>query len=139
MKKLSLALVFALLISVSAFAGVQEFGSLVIDVPAGWTATQDGTTVGIVKNDSSASMSVTLETNEGVSIHDLATAYAKELNGTEPTQIKGGTFDGDWTFNFGNSEALISGDDKNYILIVVTGADNAASELTAMMDSIAIK
>ena len=98
MKKLLLALTLVAVFAAASFAGVQDFGKFTIDVPEGWTATQDGETVGIVKNDNSAALSISVD-----------------------------------------SKAVLSGDDSNYALFVVTGAENAPDDISAMMDSLTEK
>ena len=122
-----------------AFAGVQDFGKYTIDVPAGWTAEPDGETVGIVKNDNSASMSITYDSLDGASLKEVADAFVEALNG------KGLTQDGEaYTFTMTNangvdSKCYLTGDDKNYGLIVVTGGENAPEEVSAMIDSLTEK
>ena len=136
-----LAVVFAALFAAAAFGA--QFGRLSVEVPAGWTATQEDSTVGIVKNDNSASMSITLASKDGASLEELAAAYAQQLNGSAPQKMTEGKFAGDYVFEFTNAngikcEGLVSGDDTDYILIVVAGADNAQAELEAIMDSIGL-
>ena len=75
---LTVLLVF---VAACAFAGVQDFGKFTIDVPAGWTATPDGETVGFVKNDETASMSITVDTTDGASAKEIADAFVEALNG----------------------------------------------------------
>lgn len=131
-----LAVVLAVFSAAMAFAGVQDFGKFTIDVPAEWTATQDGETVGIVKNDNSASMSITYDSLDGSSLKEAADAFVEALNG-KGLKDEGGTY----TFGMTNangvdSKCYLNGDDKNYALIVVTGGENAPDEVIAMMDSL---
>ena len=137
MKRLAvLAAVVAVFSAAMAFGAVQDFGKFTVDVPAGWTAEQDGETVGIVKNDNTASMSISYDSLDGASLKEAADAFVEALNG------KGLAQDGDvYTFTMTNangveSKCFLSGDDKNYGLIVVTGAENAPEEVSAIMDSI---
>ena len=137
MKRLAvLAAVVAVFSAAMAFGAVQDFGKFTVDVPAGWTATPDGETVGIVKNDNTASISISYDSLDGASLKEVADAFVEALNG------KGLAQDGDvYTFSMTNangveSQCFLSGDDKNYGLVVVTGAENAPEEVSAIMDSI---
>ena len=61
-KRIGVLSVLAVLVfSAAAFAAVQDFKDFTVDVPDDWTATQNGTTVGIVANDNSAAVSVTVD------------------------------------------------------------------------------
>ena len=139
MKGLAAVAVVAVLAATAAFGAVQDFGAFTIDVPAGWTAERDGETVAFTKNDNTASMSITYDTTDGASIKEIADAFVEALNG------KGLKKDGDgYTFAMTNangveSKCFLTGDDKNYALIVVTGGENAADDVAAMMDSLTEK
>ncbi len=133
---LSLALVFAF--SFAAFAGVQDFGAYTVDVPEGWTAEQDGSTVNILKNDNSALLSITYDDAEGMSAADLAKAFSEQFGGSAPAK------DGEnYTFEFKNANgvastgivAVDSGSGK-FVLFVITGAENAPEEISGMIGSL---
>ena len=135
-RSLALAAVLALVLSAAAFAGVQDFGEFKVDVPEGWTATQDGETVGIVKNDNTAAISITVDKTDGASAKEVAEAFVEALNG------KGLKKDGEgYTFTFDNgngvtSEALVVTDDGKYALFVITGKDNAPQDVAAIVSSL---
>lgn len=139
MKRLAVLSVIAVLFTAAcAFGAVQDFGRFTLDIPEGWTATQDGSTVAVTKNDNTAAISMTLDSTDGASLEDLAKAFAKELNATAPAA----TGDGDYTFTFKNqsgvdSNCLLSGGDGMYILIVMTGDDVAG--MTAIRDTFSFK
>ncbi|MBQ6775119.1 MAG: VCBS domain-containing protein [Synergistaceae bacterium] len=139
MKRLLVALTLVALFAVAAFAGVQDFGRFTIDVPEGWTATKDGETVGIVKDDNTASASITVDSTDGSSLKEIAEAFVEALGG------KNLAADGDtFTFEFTNangveSKAVVSGDDKDYCLIVMTGIENAPDDFSAMLESLTEK
>ena len=139
MKRLAAAAVVVVISAAMAFGAVQDFGAFTIDVPAGWTAERDGETVAFTKNDNTASMSITYDTTDGASIKEIADAFVEALNG------KGLAKDGEgYTFTMTNangveSKCFLTGDDKNYALIVVTGGENAADDVAAMMDSLTEK
>ena len=139
MKRLLIALTLVAIFAAASFASVQDFGKFTIDVPEGWTAEQDGETVGIIKNDNTASMSITVDTLDGASLKECADAFAKELNGKNLTFA-----DDTYQFEFSNangveSKAILSGDDKNYALFVITGAENAAEDISKMLGSVVEK
>ena len=139
MKKLLLALTLVAVFAAASFAGVQDFGKFTIDVPEGWTATQDGETVGIVKNDNSAALSISVDSTEGASLKEIADEFVKALNGRNLT-FTDGTYQFEMTNANGvDSKAVLSGDDSNYALFVVTGAENAPDDISAMMDSLTEK
>jgi hypothetical protein len=121
-KKLAMLLaVFTLCLSAStAFAEMKTFPKFKVDVPAGWTASQDGETVILVANDKSASVSITVASTQGMTLKDLAAAMAQQLKGSQPQ-----AFDDGYYFTFKSeaveSSAIITGDDKEYALFVSTG------------------
>ncbi|MEA3284432.1 MAG: hypothetical protein U9Q00_05555 [Synergistota bacterium] len=128
-----LSLVLVLALSLSAFAATMEYPRFSIDVPDGWSVSQDGSTVTILANDKSAALTVTVEDNDGTAIKDLADAYAKQFKGTEP-EVE----DDVYMFGFQNDNgvdcyAVICGDDSEYILLVVIGDH---PQLEGMIDSI---
>ena len=140
MKRLAvLAAVLAVFSAAVAFAGVQDFGKFTVDVAANWTATQDGETVGIVKNDNSASMSITYDSLDGASLKEIAEAFVEALNGKGLKSENGMYTFGMTNANGVESKCYLNGDDKNYALIVVTGGENAPDEISAMMDSLTEK
>ncbi|MBQ2617497.1 MAG: hypothetical protein IJG51_12250 [Synergistaceae bacterium] len=136
MKRSLAAVLAAVLAATMAFAGVQDFGEFKVDVPAGWTATKDGETVGIVKDDNTASMSITVDSTDGASLKELADAFVGALNGKNLKQ------DGEsYKFDFDNgngvkSEAVIVTDSGKYALFVITGRDNAPNDVAAIINSL---
>ena len=139
MKRLFVLSVLAVLFAAScAFGAVQDFGRFTLDIPEGWTAKQDGSTVAVTKNDNTAAMSVTFDSAGGASLEELAGEFVKQLNASEAKP----TGDGDYTFTFRNqngvdSNCLLSGGDGMFILIVMTGNDTAG--MTAIRDTFAFK
>ena len=136
MKRILSALFVTVLIASCAFAGVQDFGAFTIDVAAGWTAEQDGSTVGFVKNDNTASMSITVEGSGGATAGELAEAFVDALNGKNLTETDGG-----YEFEMTNangawSKCFLTADGDKYALIVVTGLENAPEDISAMMESL---
>ena len=128
-----LSVLAALVFSAAAFAAVQDFKDFTVDVPDDWTATQNGTTVGIVANDKSAAVSITVDKREGMEAKDLAAAFAQKLKGSEPVLE-----DDVYTFTFKNdsgveSKAILNTEDDKYLMLVITGQN---PKLEALIDSI---
>ena len=122
-----------LVFSAAAFAAVQDFKDFTVDVPDDWTATQNGTTVGIVANDNSAAVSITVDKRDGMEARDLAAAFAEKLKGSEPVLE-----DDVYHFDFKNeagveSRAILNTEGDNYLLLVITGQN---PKLEALIDSI---
>ena len=119
--------------SAAAFAAVQDFNDFTVDVPDDWTATQNGTIVGIVANDNSAAVSITVDKRDGMEAKDLAAAFAEKLKGSEPVLE-----DDVYHFDFKNeagveSRAILNTEGDNYLLLVITGQN---PKLEALIDSI---
>ena len=133
-KRIGVLSVLAVLVfSAAAFAAVQDFKDFTVDVPDDWTATQNGTTVGIVANDNSAAVSVTVDKRDGMEAKDLAAAFAEKLKGSEPVLE-----DDVYHFDFKNeagveSRAILNTEDDKYLLLVITGQN---PKLEALIDSI---
>ena len=143
-KYLALAAVIAIVGACGAFAEVKDFGIFKADIPAGWTAEQDGNTVGIIKDDKTASMSVTVEENDGTSLADLAEAFRRELNGENLTTDEDGNAVFEFTSSSGaKSRVVLNADEKHFALIVITWGDNtekeSLDEISAMIDSLQFK
>ena len=141
MKRSAVFAVLAVVLSaVCAFGAVQDFGRFTIDVPSGWTATQDGSTVGIVKNDNTASMSITIDSTEGASLKDIAEEFSKAFSGTKPEKDS----DGDFSFDFTNqngvsSHCIVTSEEGEYALLVLTGLENAPDDMSAILGSFNMK
>lgn len=136
MKRLLIALTLVVVFAAASFAGVQDFGKFTVDVPEGWTASQDGETVAIVKKDNTASMSITVDSTDGSSLKELADAFVEALGGRN-LQVSDGTYQFEMTNANGvDSKAVLSGDDKNYALFVMTGIENAREDMSKILDSV---
>ena len=144
MKRIVVALVLVLAFGAGAMAEVQDFGIFKADIPAGWSAQQDGNTVGIIKDDKTASMSVTVEENDGTSLADLAEAFVKELNGRNLTTDEHGNAVFEFTAKLGaESRAVLNADDKHFALIVITFGDGVPEEtrstVSGILDTLAFR
>lgn len=124
MKKLVFALMLVLGLAVSASAATKTFKHFSMDIPAGWSTSEEGNTAIIVADDKSAALTITKEGTDGMSAKDLAAAFSKELKGTTPTQ------DGEaFMFDFKNgagvdSKCVLMVEGKEYALFVMTGTSD---------------
>ena len=145
MKRLLVVVALVALFASTSFAGVQDFGTFTVDVPTGWTASMNGPTALFTKNDNTASLSVTVSDTESYSLADLANGFAEEFKksfsqvGTPEKDA-----DGDYSFSMVNgngveSNVLLTGDEGKYCLFVITGAEYAREDLSAMLSSVKAK
>ena len=130
----------------AAFAAVQDFGDYTFDIPDGWTASmqtpaENVEVVSFVKDDKTASGSVTFSATGGASLEALAAEWSKQLGGSTPEKDA----DGDYSFTFTQgsveSNALVKGlTDTIYMVIVMTTEDPAAAqEMAGIMSSFQLK
>ncbi len=130
----------------AAFAAVQDFGDYTFDIPAGWTASKQSPAenvevVSFVKDDKTASGSVTFSEKGGASLDALAAEWSKQLGGSAPEKDA----DGDYSFTFTKgsvkSNALVKDlAETVYMVIVMTTEDPAAAqEMAGIMGSFQVK
>lgn len=137
-----LAMVLALTVSAVAFGEVKDFGKFTIDVPAGWTATHTGPTASITKNDNTAALSVTVDSAQGNSAGALAAAFVESFKGSfKSVSEPKADSDGDYSWDMVNAQdvnthAMLHVAEGDYVLITMTGVENAADDISAMLDSI---
>ena len=144
MKRLAVAAIVVVLSAAMAFGAVHDFGKFTLDIPAGWTATQQGPTAAIQKDDNTAAMSITLDAvPEGVdSIDTLAAAFAQQFSGSfASVSTPEKDDDGDYAWDMVNAQgvnthAMLSVNDGNYLLITLTGVESAPDEMSAILDSV---
>ncbi len=143
MKKLLALVVVLSLAATAAFGAVQEFGKTVkytLDIPAGWTASQEDSTTLVVADDNSASLTISVESTEGKSLDAVAKELSEALKGTTPEADA----DGDYSFTFDNgngvtSHVLVTGDEGMFCAFVMTGIENKADEIQAILGSLKVK
>ena len=138
--KRSLAAVLAVVLAATmAFAGVQDFGEFKVDVPEGWTATKDGSTVAFVKDDNTSSMSITVDEADGASRKEITDAFVTEFKKTfKDVTAPQVDEDGDYMFEMTNeagvkSTVLVTGNDKQYCLVVITGLEAGGEGLAQIL------
>ena len=136
MKKV-LACVMLLVLAGSAWADVEEFRYFSLDVPDGWTATEEGAAVTVMKDDKSGSLSITADDPQGQTIAELAAKFSAELKGTEPEHDDEGSYT--FSFNNGISQAAIDGTEDLYLLIIGTGIEQNGEVISEILDSLEMK
>ena len=143
MKKL-LALVLVLGFAVTAaFGAVQEFGQAfkyTLDIPAGWTASQEDSTTIVAADDNTAFLSISIDSTEGKSIEAVSKELSEALKGTKPEADE----DGDYSFTFDNengvtSHVLVTGDEGMFCAFVMTGIEAKGDEIQAILGSLKIE
>ena len=143
-KYLAIAAALTSIFACPAFAEVQDFGIFKANILEGWNAEQDGNTVAIIKDDKTASMSVTVEENDGTSLADLAEAFVRELNGENLSTDEHGNAVFYFTSSSGaKSRVVLNADEKHFALIVITLGDNSSEgsleEISSMIDSLVFR
>lgn len=143
MKRLILiAIGLAVIITASAaLAAVQDFGEYTVDVIDGWTAVPKGETVYFVKNDNSASWSMTIsQLPDNANLEQYTKDVMKQLNGS------GFKFDGkSYQFQFKNPNGqktdvvIITLGGKKFMQWGITGAETAGKEISQLIDSLTPK
>ncbi|MBQ4468563.1 MAG: hypothetical protein II917_00290 [Synergistaceae bacterium] len=146
MKRLTLAAILVLALSLSAFGAVQDFGEFTINVLDGWTAQFQAPNAIITKNDNTAQLVVTISETGGASLGDIAAAVANSFAEQGFTNITTPAADSDGDYSFeglnpqgAKSHVLITGSGNEFCMFTMTGLENAAEEIQAMIGSLAGK
>ena len=122
-----------------AHARLQSFGNFRVNVPSGWTGQLQGQTL-VIKSDSvNASVAVAFAEMGEASFTDIVERLYIQMKGRGLEQDQ----DGDYTFMFtnlagGESFAMITGDDKYYLVLSITGYDieEIQDDLELILDSV---
>ncbi|MBR1438380.1 MAG: hypothetical protein IJ697_00320 [Synergistaceae bacterium] len=136
MKRLTLFLML-MMIPAMAYADIEEFRYFSLNVPEGWTAVESGDVVSVSADDKSGSLSITAGSPKGKSIAELAVSFSNELKGTKPVSDD----EGNYTFELNNgiSQAMITGDEDFYMLIIGTGFVSNGETLGEILGSLEMK
>lgn len=124
-----------------AAAQLQQFSDYSVDLPEGWTIERDGITMAFVAPDKSAIMMVTVEStahmmSEGVTVEELAEAYAEELKGSRPKMEEPNYYSFIFTSPDGlPSEASIVVSGRRFYLITISGKHK---DLAKMVESVLV-
>ena len=142
MRKIFLCVILILALNVPALGSVKHFGPLSVEVPEGWTASQHGSATVIKSLQSSASVTVAVNTMGEASLGEIAEKLCEQMNGRELERDD----DGDYIFYFTNhagSECfalMTDSGDGRYILMSASGIETEdegiKSELEAIIDSL---
>ena len=129
--------IMAMLITSCAYADVHEFKYFSLDVPEGWTSEETGAVVQVKADDDSGSLVIMTDIPEVKSLADIATNFALEFGGSIPEKDE----DGNYTFEFNNgrSQAIVTGDEEFYMIIVGNGIENNGDVLGAILESLEMK
>lgn len=126
-----------MLISSCAYADIHEFRHFSLDVPEGWSSEESGPVVTVKADDDSGSLVIMSGVPEGKSIGDIAANFALEFNGTMPEKDDEGNYT--FEFNNGRSQAIVTGDEEFYMIIVGNGIENNGEVLGAILESLEMK
>lgn len=141
-RSLALAAVLALVLVSASFAEVKEFAKFSINVADGWTASDNQGTAVITKNDNSAQLTISIADAGGATAAQLAEAFVEEfkksfLSVSAPVADADGDYSWEMTTPAGaTSKAALSVDGSDFILIVITNAEAAPADISAMLGSI---
>ena len=114
--------------AVSTSADVQKFRHFSVDVPSGWTAYEQGSTLIIKSQKTDASVAVAFNSMGEASLSDIVERLYLQMDGTDLEQDE----DGDYMFNFTNTAGVDS------VALAITGFDDEKVEgdLQKILDSI---
>jgi hypothetical protein len=129
MKKLLLTLLFLFVMVASASGSTVTFPKFTVDVPEGWTYSQDGTVVALLAPGHTAAISIVRDKTQGMTGKDLATAMSRQLKGTKPIPADDG-----FRFTFKNkhgveSKSFLAINGEEYIMFTITGQDPHISQI----------
>ena len=136
MKRVLLCSIF-LLISSCSYADIHDFRYFSLDVPEGWSSEENGAIVTVKADDDSGSLVIMTDIPEGKSLADIATNYALEFGGSIPEKDDEGNYT--FEFNNGRSQAIVTGDEEFYMIIVGNGIENNGEVLGAILESLEMK
>ena len=123
----------------SACANVQTFDHFSVDVPVGWDADLQDSTLIIKSRSTDASITVAFNQMDNEDFTDIVERLYLQMDGTDLEQDE----DGDYSFNFRNlagvdSVALITGAEEYYLVLSITGFDDESvqKDLEQILDTI---
>jgi hypothetical protein len=132
------AIILALAMASAAGADTQKFKNFSLDVPDGWTATEDkaNDTVTIDADDGSAAIAITYSDAEGAKAEDVAAEMSKQLGGSAPKADENGyqtfTFEAD-DGKKGNVMVAVDEDKDDGLIITLIGAHPEMSDIIGSM------
>ena len=139
MRKLLLSVIMLLVIIHSAYADVQKFGNIIVDVPSGWEGSLQGSTLVVKSKTKSASLAIAFNSMGNANLTDIAERLYIQMGGENLEQDE----DGDYSFTFKNlagtdSIALVGGADGYYIVVSITGFQDESvhEDMERIIDSL---
>lgn len=138
MKKKAASLLFFLVLacSVSASAAMRDFKKFRLNVPVGWTATENNDVLFLMSPGNTASVSIATDSAAGMNARELAEVMAETLKGSQPIAEKGG-----YSFLFDSgagveTKAFLFIRNEQFVMITITGTD---PQLNTVLGSISQK
>ena len=126
------AVVFGVLaLCAPACAEIMKFDMISLDVPAGWTAEQQGVTVVMKARDSDASLSLASSGLGEATLEDVAKKLYEQLGGVDFEKDE----DGDFYFEYRDIAGVkcgvwvCAGDEGEYMVVAASGEDQPGGEM----------
>ncbi len=128
-----------ILLSVRAFADIHESKYFSIEIPEGWSVSENGSVVNIKADDNSGSLMIIADSLGGESLDELVADFVGELGATAVTVDS----QDNYTFEFPdeNRQATLTGgqDEDFYMLIAGSGLEQSGDVLLNILDSLEMK
>lgn len=122
-----------------AYAEMQEFEALSLDVPASWTAEQQGATVVLKAVSSDASLSLASGKMGEATLEEIAKKLYEQLGGVDLEEDE----EGDFYFEYKDTAGVqcgvwvYAGDEGEYLVMASSGDDQPGGEMIEkILDSI---
>ena len=138
-RKFFACVMISLLLISQAYAELQKFDRVSVNVPNAWNAEQKENTIILKSNSSEASMEISFAKIGDEELSDVVEKLYIEREGVDLEQDD----DGDYSFSFKDSSgaesiALITGTDNYYLLVSMTGFENESiqPDLESILESI---
>ena len=134
----ALCLILLLCACHAAYSEIHESRYFSIDVPEGWTLTEEDSLVNIMANDGTGALMI--KSGSLVeSLDKIAIESSRELGGTLPVKDSEDIY----TFTFAHGEeqghVMLTGDSDFYMLITCTGLEQSGDVLLSILDSLEMK
>ena len=135
MKRFLIVAVVIFALPIVALAAVQEFERFKLNVPEDWTVEQGELSVMLLKNDGTASFTITLpEKQPGDSAENLAAVMSQALGGTMPEAGKDGVYT--FTAQGGQIRVVIADEGAYYFVVSMFGPATESAAFDAILNSI---
>ena len=138
-RKIILSFLTLFLFFGNAFAEIQKFDHFSVDVPEGWDANLQDSTLVVKSRNVDASITVAFNQMGDAELSDIAERLYIQMDGTDLEEDE----DGDYIFNFRNpagsdSVALITGEENYYLVLSITGfnEESVQKDIEKILDTI---